>query len=163
MRLACELLDQCRNKRIVVAYGVADKMVPGDSIMGHHLPIEYYTRVFVDQMVNVWADLELEIPRPNREEIPQDTVHTWIFLPKTYIRITQPTTSPPAKSLTSPATMHEGQDQLPASLAARAECNMSHVVDRDQSESPPTSPPPSPHVKGKGTKRQAPPPPPPKK
>jgi hypothetical protein len=40
-------------------------------------------------------------------------------LPKTYIRITQPTTSPPAKSLTSPATMHEGQDQLPASLAAR--------------------------------------------
>jgi hypothetical protein len=36
MRSACELLDVCRNKRLVVVHGVAEKTVEGDSITGHH-------------------------------------------------------------------------------------------------------------------------------
>jgi hypothetical protein len=79
MRSACELLDVCRNKKLVVAHGVNEKTVEGDRIMGHHRGIEYYARVFVDRVVDGWADLELEVPGPNGEEVLQDAVHTWIF------------------------------------------------------------------------------------
>jgi hypothetical protein len=34
VRSACELLNQFRNKKLVVAYGVAEKTVEGDSITG---------------------------------------------------------------------------------------------------------------------------------
>jgi hypothetical protein len=51
-----------------------------DRIIGHHHGIEYYARVFVDWVVDGWADLELEVPGPNGEEFVQDDVHTWIFL-----------------------------------------------------------------------------------
>jgi hypothetical protein len=47
VRLVFEFLDQCRNKRLVVAYGVVEKTVQGNSITCHNLPIEYYARVFV--------------------------------------------------------------------------------------------------------------------
>jgi hypothetical protein len=79
VRSACELLDVFRNKNLVVAYGVAEKTVEGDSITSHHRGTEYYARVFVDREVNGWADLEPEIPGPNGEEVLQDAVHTWIF------------------------------------------------------------------------------------
>jgi hypothetical protein len=63
-----------------VAHGVAEKTVEGDNITGHHLGIEYYAKVFVDRVVDGWADMELEISGPNGEEFLQDVVHTWIFL-----------------------------------------------------------------------------------
>jgi hypothetical protein len=151
MRSACELLDVCRNKKLVVAHGVVEKTVEGDSITSHHRGIEYYARVFVDQVVDGWADLELEVPGPNGEEVLQDVVHTWIFWPKAHIWIMQQPPSFPADDqlLHSLAVMPERDDQLPHSPAARVEHNMSPVVDRDPSESPPPSPPPA-HVGGKG-------------
>jgi hypothetical protein len=97
MRSACELVDTCRNKKLVVAYGVAEKTVEGDSITGHHRGIEYYAIVCVDRVVNGWADLKLEIPGPNGEDFFQDVVHTWISWPKARIRITQ---QPPSLQLT---------------------------------------------------------------
>jgi hypothetical protein len=51
----------------VVAHGVVEKIVEGGSITGHHCGIVYYARVFVDRVVDGWADLELEIPGPNGE------------------------------------------------------------------------------------------------
>jgi hypothetical protein len=36
MRSACELLDVCRNKKLVVSHGVIEKTVEGDSITDHH-------------------------------------------------------------------------------------------------------------------------------
>jgi hypothetical protein len=70
-------------------YGVTEKIVEGDSITGHHCRIEYYDNVFVDRVVDGWADMELEVPGPNGEEVLQDVVHIWIFGPKAHIRITQ--------------------------------------------------------------------------
>jgi hypothetical protein len=32
----CELFNICRNKKLVVVHGVAEKTVEGDSITGHH-------------------------------------------------------------------------------------------------------------------------------
>jgi hypothetical protein len=46
MRSACELLGVCKNKKLVVAHGVAEKTVEGDNITGHHRGIEYYTKMF---------------------------------------------------------------------------------------------------------------------
>jgi hypothetical protein len=43
----------------------------------------------VDRVVDGWADLELEVPRPIGEEVLQDAVHTWILWPKAHIRNTQ--------------------------------------------------------------------------
>jgi hypothetical protein len=57
----------------------------------------------VDRVVDGWADLELEIPGPNREEFLQNAAHTKIFWPKAHIRIMQRAPSPPADSPTSPA------------------------------------------------------------
>jgi hypothetical protein len=82
VRSACELLDVCRNKKYVVAHYVTEKTIEGDSITRHHHGIEYYARVFVDRVVDGWADLELEKPGSNREEFLKDVVHTWIFGPK---------------------------------------------------------------------------------
>jgi hypothetical protein len=48
VRLACDLLDVCRNKKLAVAHGITEKTVEGDSLTGHHRGIEYYARVFVD-------------------------------------------------------------------------------------------------------------------
>ena len=158
VRSACELLAQVRNKMILVAYGVAEIPAPGDSITGHHLSVGYYAKVFLDRVVDSWADLELEIPGPDGEEYLGDAVHGWIFWTKAHLKIMQLAPPPPADSTTSPSAMPEGQDQLPPSPTARVECSMSHVVDRDPSEGPP--------VKGKGSKRRArprPPPPPPMK
>jgi hypothetical protein len=45
---ACDLLDVCRNKKLMVAHGVAEKTIEGDSITSHHRGIEYYAKVFVD-------------------------------------------------------------------------------------------------------------------
>jgi hypothetical protein len=45
---ACDLLDVCRNKKLMVAHGVAEKTIEGDSITSHHHGIEYYAKVFVD-------------------------------------------------------------------------------------------------------------------
>jgi hypothetical protein len=73
LRSACELLDVYKNKKLV-AHGVAEKIVEGDSITGHHRGIEYYTRVFVDRVLYGWADLELEVPGPNGEEVLQDGI-----------------------------------------------------------------------------------------
>jgi hypothetical protein len=89
VRSACDLLDVCRNKKLVVAHGVAEQTVEGDNITGQYQGIEYCAKVFVDRVVDGWADLELEIPGPNGEEFLQYIVHTWIFLPKAHIRITQ--------------------------------------------------------------------------
>jgi hypothetical protein len=89
VRSSCELLDVCRNKKLVAAHGVAEKTVEGDSLTGHHCGIEYYAKFFVDRVVDGWADLELEVPRPIGEEVLQDAVHTWIFWPKAHIRNTQ--------------------------------------------------------------------------
>jgi hypothetical protein len=97
VRSACELLDVCRNKKLVVAHGVAEKTAEGDSITGHHHGIEYYAKVFVDRVVDGLADLEQEILGHNGEEFLQDVVHTWIFLPKAHITITQ---QPPSLQLT---------------------------------------------------------------
>jgi hypothetical protein len=80
VRSACELLDVWRNKKLVVVHGVVEKTNEGDSITGHPRGIEYYARVVVDRVVDGWANLELEILGPNREEVLQDVVHTWIFL-----------------------------------------------------------------------------------
>jgi hypothetical protein len=46
----------------VVDHGVAEKTVEGDSLTGHHHGVEYYAKVFVDGVVDGWADLELEVP-----------------------------------------------------------------------------------------------------
>jgi hypothetical protein len=89
VKLVCELLNVCRNKKLVVAHGVAEKTVEGDSLTGHHRGIEYYAKVFVDRVVDGWADMELEVSGPNGEEVLQDVVHTWIFWPKAHIRIAQ--------------------------------------------------------------------------
>jgi hypothetical protein len=43
----------------------------------------------VDRVVDGLADMELEVPGPNGEEVLQDVVHIWIFGPKAHIRITQ--------------------------------------------------------------------------
>jgi hypothetical protein len=48
VRSVCELLNVCRNKKLMVAHGIAEKTVEGDSITSHHRGIEYYARVFVD-------------------------------------------------------------------------------------------------------------------
>jgi hypothetical protein len=41
VRSVCELLDVCRNKKFVVAHGVAKRTIEGDNITGHHRGIEY--------------------------------------------------------------------------------------------------------------------------
>jgi hypothetical protein len=46
VRSACELLDQCRDKRLVVAYVMANKMVQGDSITSHHLKMNITLEFF---------------------------------------------------------------------------------------------------------------------
>jgi phosphatidylserine/phosphatidylglycerophosphate/cardiolipin synthase-like enzyme len=146
---ACELLDVCRNKKLVVAHGVAKKIVEGDSITGHNPGIEYYARVFVDRVLDGWVDLELEVPGPNGEVFLQDVVHTWIFCSKAHLRITQKPPSPPVDSPTSPAAMPDRDNQLPHSPAAKAERSMSPIDAGDRSESPP-SPPPA-HVKARAS------------
>jgi hypothetical protein len=52
VRSGSELLDVCRNMKLVVAHGVAEKTVEGDRITGHHCGIEYYARVFVDRLID---------------------------------------------------------------------------------------------------------------
>ena len=58
VRTPCELLYQLRKKLKVVAHGIAEVPVQGETIHGMAIP-EGYARVMVDHIEKVWEDLNL--------------------------------------------------------------------------------------------------------
>ena len=156
MRSSCELHTQVRNKTIVVAFGVAEVPIPGETYLNMEISSSYYAKVAVDRVVESWDDLELEVEGLQGEQTLGEVVHNYILWPKAHIKITQPTvpTSP------APSGMSRGQDQVPSSPGGRERSNSpeSARAAKDPSVSPTPSPP-----KSKGSKRGHHPPPPPRR
>jgi hypothetical protein len=75
VRTPCELLYQQRKKIKVVAHGIAEVPVQGETIHGAPIP-EGYARVMVDRVEKGWEDLDLEIPGGDGEEELQHALHT---------------------------------------------------------------------------------------
>nr|TKV99772.1 hypothetical protein SEVIR_8G065900v2 [Setaria viridis] len=161
-RAPCELVTPVKNKLIVVAYGVVEQPMQGQTLMvwlivvayGVEIPARGYAKVGVDRVVNSWDDLELEIPGDGGEKNLGEAIDGWILWPKHYIRVTQP--NPPTLGSSpqgSRARSRKPSARAPSPLPNR-DPSMSPVPERDPSMSPP--PPPM-------KKRSVPPPPPKKK
>nr|TKW33684.1 hypothetical protein SEVIR_2G255600v2 [Setaria viridis] len=85
----CELVTPVRNKLIVVAYGVAEQPMQGQTIHGVEIQARY-VKVGVDRVADGWEDLELEITGGDGKRNLGEAIHGWIQWPKRYISITTP-------------------------------------------------------------------------
>nr|TKW29521.1 hypothetical protein SEVIR_3G400800v2 [Setaria viridis] len=144
-RAPCELVTPVRNKLIVVAYGVAEQPMQGQTLLDVQIQARY-AKVGV---------LKLEIPKGDGEKNLEEAIHGWIQWPKRFVRIMQLNSpilgsSPQDSRARSPTPSARAHSLLPDRSPS-----MSPVLERDPSMSPP--PPP--------TKKCSfsPPPPPPKK
>lgn len=87
-RAPYKLVTSMKNNLIVVACGVAEQPMQGQTLHGVEIPAHSYAEVGVDRVVDGWDDLELEIPGGVREKNLGEAIHGWILWPKRYIRIT---------------------------------------------------------------------------
>nr|TKV99759.1 hypothetical protein SEVIR_8G064900v2 [Setaria viridis] len=120
-RAPCELVTLVKNKLIVVAYDSSSRL----------------RQSWVDRVVDGWNDLELEIPRGDREKNLGESIHGWILELNRYIRITQPNpstlgSSPQGSRARSPTP----SARAPYPLLDR-DPSMSPIPERDPSMTPP--------------------------
>ena len=104
MRTQCELLYPVGSRLKVCALGVAELPVEGGTL--HNMPIpEGYARVEVDNVKELFEDVELYFPTSEGGKELQDALHTWTCWPKQHIRLTQslqPTSSAQSSRARSP-------------------------------------------------------------
>nr|TKV94916.1 hypothetical protein SEVIR_9G327400v2 [Setaria viridis] len=162
-RAPCDLVTPVKNKLIVVDYGVAKQPTHGQTIHGVEIPARGYAKVGVDQVVDGWDNLELEILGGDGEKNLGEAIYGWILWPKHYIKILQP--NPPtlgSSTQGSRARSPTPSARAPSPLADR-DLSTSPLADMDPSMSP-CSPPadrdpsmsPHPPDMSKATRRKTP-------
>jgi hypothetical protein len=136
-----------KGKKIkVVAHSIAKVPIQGRTIHGVPIP-EGYARVIVDRVKKGWEDLDLKIPRGDREEKLQHALHTWICWNKRYIRFPQGTLDSTASAKNSRPRMPTPTNNmgLPSPPAERGPSM--DLPSRSQQRGPSIYPP-SPALKG---------------
>ena len=84
VRSTCDILFQVRNKKIVVAYGMAEVPQEGETYGPAELVFSNVgcAKVFVDRVVEDWDDLDLEYPGLHGEHTLGNVVCSWIVCPR---------------------------------------------------------------------------------